>query len=84
MIAVDGSTWEERMAQRTKARRARNPELHEDPHHTHKRHFHGNTVICECGEFMGIFSIAITEDTPPLPDICPDCGRSMNYMGERR
>lgn len=54
------STWEERMSQRAKAKGwAGTKTLGPDPHEGHETHNEGNTVRCSCGEFMGIFSIAI-------------------------
>lgn len=42
-------------------------------HRTHIGRFHGNGVVCSCGEFMGCFSIVLTEDMPPVPDRCLIC-----------
>jgi hypothetical protein len=42
-------------------------------HRTHTHPFHGNAVVCQCGEIMGCFSIVIPEDPLPLPDSCPVC-----------
>lgn len=42
-------------------------------HRTHIGRFHGNGVVCSCGELMGCFSIVLTDDMPAPPDRCPIC-----------
>lgn len=42
-------------------------------HYTHSHYFHGNALWCSCGQMLGIFSIALSVDMPPVPPECPVC-----------
>lgn len=54
------STWEERMSQRAKAKGWAGIKYADDSKHAgHETHTEGNRVVCSCGEFMGVFSIAV-------------------------
>lgn len=56
------STWEERMAQRAKAKGWGSGPATGGRHAGHETHTEGNAIICECGELMGVFSIAVNLD----------------------
>jgi len=57
------STWEERMSARAKAKGWAGAKYGEDSKHAgHETHTEGNSVVCSCGEFMGIFSVALTDE----------------------
>jgi len=71
------STWEERMAARAKAKGWAGPKtIADSQHHGHTVHHHGNAAICSCGEFMGIFSVALSTETARSdePQFCEVCG----------
>jgi hypothetical protein len=70
------TSWEERMARRAAERRAAQPDLHDVGHEDHHLHYEGNTVVCSCGEFRGVISVALTGDEPdPDTYACAVCGK---------
>lgn len=70
---ASGDSWENRMASAAAERRAAAPKP-PDPHSGHHSHYRGNSIWCSCGEFMGVFSIALTDEGPPPQRVCPTCG----------
>lgn len=80
------STWEERMAERAKARReaqeveerrVRAASRHAS---TNDWHLHGTWTVCPCGAETGITTVAFTEGWEQ-PDPCPDCGKPVAGFG---
>jgi hypothetical protein len=58
------------MAERAKARRAAEPPV-PDPHAGHHTHRRGNSLWCSCGDFGGVFTVALPEDGSVIPEDPP-------------
>lgn len=68
----------ERMAQRARERAVvRQAEaLLADPHRLHHFHLKGTAVMCSCGEFRGVTTVAIPEDFDGSELSCSECGQA--------
>lgn len=58
---LTGDTWEERMAQRAKAKGWGSGDSPDGKHYQHETHTEGNSIVCECGQVMGCFSVAVND-----------------------